>query len=541
MFAFIGMVAKLIGALYRIPLTNVMGAEGIGLYQMVFPLYTVLLTVTSGGLPAAVSKVTAGFNAKREYAASRKTLGATLVTVGGFSLVAALVLALGRNRIAFIQGNPLASAAYLGIAPSVFLVGVISCFRGYYQGSHNMLPSALSQLAEQVIKLAAGLYLCGRLLPYGVEFAVLGAMLGVTLSEAAAFLGLIVWYGFTRRRQRKRSRIPLDTLTEAAADIVAAPAPAIGRKSILLSVYKVALPVTLGAIVIPVTQVIDSILVINVLSRIWGTQAATSWYGLLNGPVNSLINMPVVVTAAVSVALLPRISAALSTGREVGRAAERSLKYSLMLALPCFFVLAVFSRAILGLLYSKSLTPELISIGSGLLAIGGLTVVFMAVIQVSTAVLQGADRAAAPAVNLIIGAVVKVLLTVALLRVAGIYGAVAASVACYGITAVLDIVTLNKRIRLRPPLWRTVLAPLLSSAVSVGAGYLCYRLLSAAVPGLYALIAAFLVIVLSYAGLILLTRALEYDELKELPFAEKIFRKRAAKRKNERPNKKNER
>ena len=526
MFAFIGMTAKLIGALYRIPLTNIMGAEGIGLYQMVFPLYTVLLTVTSGGLPPAVSKVTAAFNARGEHAASRKTLGVTIVTVGGFSLLAALILMLGRNRIASIQGNTMAAVAYLGIAPSIFLVGVISVLRGYYQGSHNMLPSALSQLVEQVIKLAAGLYLCRYFLRFGVAYAVLGAVLGVTASEAVALLGLLLWYALNVAVAKHRARVPLNAMTEAAAEISFAAPMRVKRGSVLRSVYKIAVPVTLGALVIPVTQVIDSILVINVLSGLFGTQAATSWYGLLNGPVNSLINMPVVVTAAVSTALLPKVSAVLSTGGAVDRSTARALKYSLLLALPSFAVLAVFARPILSVLYARSLARELIGLGAGLLSIGGLTVVYMAVIQVCTAVLQGADRAAAPAVNLLIGAVVKVLLTVALLRVIGIYGAVAASVACYGVTAVLDVVSLTRRVPLSVSLWRTFVSPLLSAALSAAAGALSLWLFGLILPPLFALVAAAAVCVVVFIVAVFWTRALERDELIELPLVGRFARRR---------------
>ena len=517
MFALIGMAAKLIGALYRIPLTNVMGAEGIGLYQMVFPLYTVLLTATSGGLPAAIAKVTAGYNAAGDARQARRTLYVTLAAVSSVTAVFAAALVFLRGRIAAVQGNPLAAVPYLGIAPGIVLVGAIACFRGWYQGSHNMLPSALSQLVEQVVKLAAGLSLSRTLLPYGVQYAVLGAVLGVTVSEAAALIGLVLQYCFTRRAEKARAAIPLPAFgrmaAETAAEIAGPPLSArpVTRIELLRRVYRVALPVTLGALVIPVTQVIDSILVVNMLARASGTAAATALYGVLNGPVNSLINMPVVVTTAVSAALLPKVSAARATGSDCVRAAETALRYSLFIALPAAVSLAVFSRPILSVLYARSVSAALLDTGAALLRYGSVTVVYTAFIQISTAVLQGCDRPKAPAVNLAVGAAVKVLATVALLRPVGIYGAVTASALCYGVTAALDAASLKKCAPVRPPFVRTVALPLVCAAAAVGCGYGAFVLLSAVLPELWALASAAVLIAALYgAGLLLsgcLTRA----------------------------------
>ena len=539
MFAVISMIAKLIGALYRIPLTNVMGAEGIGLYQMVFPLYTVLLTATSGGLPAAVAKVTAGYNATGDARQARRTLYVTLAAVSSVTTLVAAALALLRNRIAFIQGNPLAAVSYLGIAPSIVLVGVISCFRGWYQGSHNMLPSALSQLIEQAVKLAAGLTLSRMLLPYGVQHAVLGAVLGVTISEAAALFGLLLQYFFTRRAERARTVVRLPAFGRMAAEVSAELAPAarpVTRAELLRRVYRVALPVTLGSLVIPVTQVIDSILVVNMLARAAGTAAATSLYGVLNGPVNSLINMPVVVTMAVSVALLPKVSAASATGSDCARTTETALRYSLLIALPAALALAVFSREILSVLYARSVRAELLDAGAALLRYGSVTVVYTAFIQVSTAVLQGCDRPKIPAVNLVIGAAVKVLATVALLRLIGIYGAVTASALCYGVTAALDAASLMKYAPVRPPFVRTVALPLICAAAAIGGGYGTFVLLSAVLPALWALVSAAVVIVALYGAGLFLSGCLTRAELLGLPAVNRRIDRAAKGNKKKRKN-----
>ena len=184
-FALLCLMAKGIGALYRIPLTNIMGAEGIGLYQIVFPLYSVLLTVSGGGLPSAISKTVSSFHAEGAEENARRTLYISLAVLTAAGAVGSALLFFFRGRIAALQGNPDAAIAYVGIAPAVVLVSVISCFRGYFQGKLDMLPSGISQVVEQVVKMIAGLVLCSRLLVYGVPYAALGALLGVSISELA--------------------------------------------------------------------------------------------------------------------------------------------------------------------------------------------------------------------------------------------------------------------------------------------------------------------------------------------------------------------
>lgn len=233
-FAFMCVAAKGIGAIYRIPLTNIMGAEGIGLYQMVFPLYSVLLTVSGGGLPGAISKTVSSFLSKNDTENARRTLKAALVFLTALGALGSLLLFVFRNAIASLQGNPAAAIAYVGIAPAVVTVSVISCLRGYFQGKLDMLPSGISQMTEQVVKLAVGLFLCKRLLVYGVEYAAFGALLGVSVSEFVACAVLCIQYAFDAAGHKARTRISLKrAATEAAADFAPELAPPLPYKTLL--------------------------------------------------------------------------------------------------------------------------------------------------------------------------------------------------------------------------------------------------------------------------------------------------------------------
>ena len=186
--AVISIISKLLGALYRIPLTNVLGAEGMGVYQTVFPIFTVLLMICGGGMTGAVSRTVAKYSARGRHAEVKDIFLASSLPLLAFSIVAATGVIVFRSGIAGLQGVPKASIAYLALCPSLVFCSVISVLRGIFQGRNMMIPSGISQLVEQGIKLALGLFFGKLMMPRGVEYAVFGALLGVAVSEIAAFI-----------------------------------------------------------------------------------------------------------------------------------------------------------------------------------------------------------------------------------------------------------------------------------------------------------------------------------------------------------------
>ena len=522
------LIAKMIGAMYRIPLTNIIGAEGIGLYQMVFPLYTVLLTVSSGGLPVAISKIVAARKAQGDEAGARQVLFASLLSLSVAGLVAGLAVVIFRDKIAFIQGNKKAAIPYLGIAPSLLFVAVISCFRGYYQGAQNMLPSALSQLIEQIVKLAAGLFFARVMLRFSLEWAVFGALMGVSLSELTAMIFLVARFVFTNIRYKKRSRVDANAVNfETAADLGAiAPQKMRTRKEVLKEVYKVAIPVTLGSLVMPMTQVIDSILVINLLVGAgYGAAEATSLFGLATGPINSLINMPVVITLSLSVALLPKVSECLMRGENPSGDISTGLKYGFIIGLLSTLILCLYAEPILKVLYSRGLTESQIAAGARLLKIGGISVLYVSILQVATAVLQAADAPHKPALNLLYGAVLKVVFTLALLPVFGIDGAMAGTVLCYAATCFLDVKSMRKISAPSLKFREFLLAPLLSSAAFFGSYALFTFALMRFFPPAVGLITSMAVSALVFIVGLFLFGAVKFTELKDIPVVGKFIAK----------------
>lgn len=465
-------LSKLLGATYRIPLTNVLGGEGMGLYQMVFPLYTLLLTISSGGFPTAISRVVSVRLASGDEEGAKKVLKVCLAALTATGLACTLALIVLARPIAAFQGNPSAALAYVGIAPAVVAVAVTACYRGYYQGRENMLPTALSQFIEQAGKLLFGLTLSSVLVKKGVAYGVLGALTGVSLSELVTACALAIAHALKERRLAK-TRVAAEFSGDITAGLESASYERrgrIGAVGILKSVLSFALPVTFGALVIPLTQVVDSVLIINVLTATGhSAESATTAYGLVSGTVNTIINMPAVVISAFSVTLLPKIARSCGNAADLEREAALGVKLCLALGIAAFLGIFTYAEDVVRLLYARGLTPYQLRLAARLLRINSLAVFYVSLVQVCTAILQGVGHPKSAAFNLALGGAVKVAVTAVTLPLFGIYGAVIGSVACYALTAVADVVSLRKRVRLRLDKSRWYVLPIASALFLIAA------------------------------------------------------------------------
>ncbi|MDE7463919.1 MAG: polysaccharide biosynthesis protein, partial [Clostridiales bacterium] len=445
------------------------GAEGMGLYQMVFPVYTVLLAFCGGGVASAVSRVVAKYTARGDDNAAVRAVKSAAVPLIIISIILTSVVMIFRNVISTLQGNPDASLCYLALAPSLLFSGGTGVLRGYFQGKNNMMPSGISQLIEQVVKLFLGLFFARVLSRYGVKYAVAGALLGVTASELLALLYLFLRYVLSKKcRSAKlpvRTIAPVRALFEAAQDGMI-----VTDKQLRREIMAFALPITLGSLVIPLTQMIDSALVINLLMRGAATRAeATALFGLFVGPVGTLINMPTVIVSSVSVAFLPALTADLERGGDGGKMTKLVIEFVMMFVIPVTVAFMLFPESICAALYRRGLTDAQLTVAARLLRVQAITVFYAGAYQVFATMLQTRGKAHRPMINLAVGGLVKIALTPLLVIVVGISGAAAATTALYGVAAAL---TARSACRLSPvcaSVKNAFLMPLLFSAVGAAA------------------------------------------------------------------------
>ncbi len=411
-------LSKALGAIYRVPLTNLLGGYGLGLYQIVFPVYSLLLDFSGAGVPSALSGLIAKKDDKESVAhAYLKTTIKMLLLIGVIGTLSMLIFS---KPISKFQGNGQAYLAYLYLAPAVFAVALICAFRGYFQGLMNMKPTAVSQVIEQAVKVVFGILLVKTFLP-NVEKAVAGATFAITISEFLALAYLTVVYFMDKKRKKLN-------------DFVGA----VNEREMQKEVIKKAVPITLISMVIPFSHFIDSFLIVNLLSTY--RQDATALYGVLSGACLTVINLPVSLCYGFSTVAIPSVSS-LKTEREKQERAKKVIFFTVVFSLPCALFCCFFSPFIVNLLF-KGLSLNEKEIAISLLRFLSPSIILLSVVQTQNAVLIGKDRAYKPIISLSFGVVVKIFLNVVLLKNPriNIYGSAVALIACYFVSCLINLI-----------------------------------------------------------------------------------------------------
>lgn len=414
-------LAKLIGAIYRIPLTSVLTPTGLGIYQMVFPVYTVLLDFSGAGVPSALSKLISSFGENKKVYA-RKYLAVALKLLFVFGVLGFLIMLIFSKPFSIAQGNKDAYLGYIFLAPSVLLVSLISCFRGYFQGQIKMSPTAISQVIEQTVKLGFGLLFCFLLMP-NVKRAVAGATFAITLSELIALLYLYILY---RRDSKDLSRVkPFD------------------KKEILTAcknIIKTTIPITLLGVLIPLSQVIDSFLTLNMVGSY--RPDATALYGILSGVVMTIIHLPVSVCYGISAVIIPTVS-----GENDPKVKEQNIQKSLMLtmlvSLFCSVGVYLFSKTIIGVVF-PSLKGKEYEISYKLLKLCSFVILYHAIVQTINGIFIGKSKPYLALIGISVGVVVKIVFNAVLLKnpSINIYGGAIAIIACYFSACLVNLIIL---------------------------------------------------------------------------------------------------
>jgi stage V sporulation protein B len=383
-----GLITKIIGALYRIPLTYLLGAEGIGLYQMAYPIYGIAFVLSSSGVPIAIAKLIAEQNARGYYRAAQRILGVAMLLLActGF-IFAFLMYRLAPVIATGILGDARALYPIRAITPAVFFVAVLAAFRGYFQGRQLMLPIAIGQILEQLVRVTTMLGLAYILLPWGLEYAAAGATFGAVTGAIAGIFCLGLVY----------VRIPKPV---GSAPVEEDNGVIVGK------ILRLALPVTFGAFIMPVMEAVDAAIVPMRLQAIGYTVSqATALYGQLAGMAISLIVFPTVITGAFAFSLIPAISEAVTQGRHelIERRVQEALHLTVLVGLPATVGLYLLPGELCELLFR---TPEA-GIPLVYLAYGCF---FLCLQQTTTGILQGMGRPAVPVRSILFGALCNAIL-----------------------------------------------------------------------------------------------------------------------------------
>ena len=456
-----GIICKVVGVLYRIPLADYIGGEGLGIYSKVFTAYNMMLTMFTVGIPVAISRMVSHYVTRHDPRNARRVFGVAMPVLAAFGAIGTVLLILGSGYLSRRVGTPETRLGYIAIAPSVVLVCVMSAFRGYMQGHRHMMPTAISQLIEQVGKVAVALPLAViGMKRGGPGMGAAGALLGTSMAEAVALAYMV----FAKARSAAAFR------QEEQADM-----PPLSRKTIGVRLAAISIPITLGGCIVPLASLIDSFMITQLMEQDGMASAeALVRYGLYSGMVITLINVPTALAMAMSTSLVPDIAAGMARGDRdyVAREAHTGMRVAAVVGFPCSVGMSLLAKPILYLCYGYSgrYTPAQLDVAAELLTISALTIVLFTMVQATTGILQGAGKQRIPMYTLLAGVICKVTLNYILIGIpsVNIHGAPIASLVCYTVSMVPNLYFTAKYAARRIP-WRDILLRPLAAALPMGA------------------------------------------------------------------------
>ena len=565
------MVVKVIGMFYKIPLLNIIGEQGSADFGNAYNIYAVLLTISTAGLPVAVSKLVSEANATGRQNQVRRVFRLSLALFLTLGVLSFLIMSFGSAQLAGLMNDDQAAPGIRALAPAVICVGCLSAFRGYAQGHGNMTPTAVSQIIEALCKLVVGLGLAYWLVKAGADqsHAAAGAITGVTVGTIVALAYMLLNYIMGRSQEGLSKDTP-----DSNGTIV---------KNLLM----IAVPITISSSMVGIVTVIDSSLVQGQLQRAllentdcwarykdfmsidklesalkaWqatlpegtaismsllsdqlageGTKtaialhdaledASRTLYGNYNGALN-IYNLPTSLLAAITAAVIPAVSGTLARRDRKGaaRVAGSALRISALLAFPMGVGLYVLGEPIMALIF-PSLTSQL---AGPLLSTLGLATVFVCMMLVCNSILQAYGFVNLPVVIMLAGGVIKIVLNynVVVLPQVGIYGAPLGNIFCFALCLILDLIVMARVIPGRPKYIPLFAKPAAAAAVmGLGAwavhGLLAKLLAANRLGNAVATLAAIVVAVVIYGVLVIVLRAITKEDLSLMPKGEKIAR-----------------
>ena len=518
--AIASIAVRIIGIAYRIPMINIIGDEGMGYYGTAFNVYNIALLLSSYSLPLAVSKMIAARLAGGQYRNADRILRAALCYATAVGAAACAVIWFGADFFAReVFFMPYAAFALKTLAPTVWIMAYLGVFRGYFQGRQTMIPTACSQVFEQIvnaiISIAAGSFLFNEALKvevmrgetgsgYSNAWGAAGGTIGTGSGALAALLFLLVLFFLYRNTARQQIRKDNSGVTE-------------GYASITKILFFTVVPVIISSSIYNVNSVLDNgILAHNFAGMGRESQFVTDW-GVYTGKYHLLINVPMAVSNALSSSLIPSISRAVAAGDKklVRKRVAVAIRFSMLIAIPSTVGLTVLAGPINNLLFS----------GDNELAIrmtlyGSLAVVFYSLSTVSNAILQGIDRMHLPIIHALAALVIHIgaLEVMALVFDLGIYSMVFANIVFALVMCVLNHRAIRKNLRYHQEIQKTFLIPTAASAVMGVCTFLAYKGIHAvvksnAVSTLFSILAAVVV----YGILLIRLKCLTEDELHEMP------------------------
>ncbi|MGE5473696.1 MAG: putative polysaccharide biosynthesis protein [Ignavibacteriales bacterium] len=507
-------IIKILGFLYRVIITNIngFGDAGNSLYSTGYKVYLVLLAISTTGIPAALAKLVSEKAAIGDFKGAHRMFKVAFYLFSGIGIAGTLLLLLTAKPIAMLVGNPDSELVMYVLAPSVLFVAIAAVFRGYFQGLYDMKAQGSSQVIDQLAKAIFTILFVYMFMLMGQDTRIMaaGATLGTTLGTVASVAYL--WSYYNKRKRGLWEEIRNQELIKKKDP----------SKDIIQRLIKLAIPISLGSIILTIAGLVDLATVMNRLQQSGvDYEKAKALFGILTGKGDVLVNFPLAMNIAFATALVPAVASSMAVN-DTKTAASRigfSLKITILIGLPASIGLYVLADPIIQTLFPNARE------GGYLVALSALSIIFIALSQTLAGALQGLGRVVVPAVALMIGALVKLYLNYTLIPMPqfGIKGAAISSIVCYFIAASISIIALIRKIKIDIRISEYIIKPILCSAGMGLAAFYSYKAFIAFIHSItLSTLAAIAVAGVVYVLLLLALRALKIEEYKMLPYGDKI-------------------
>ena len=496
-------VVKIIGSLNWIILSRVLGGEGIGLYQMGFPIYLMAITVSSAGVPVAISIITSEKLAKKDYRGAKRvfTVSLRLLLLTGLFFSSALFFGADFLINQHIIRDARAYYSIIALAPAVFFVTFLASFRGYLQGWQIMTPTATSEVVEQLTRVITMLVFADLFMPYGLAYAAGGASMGAGVGAICALLVLMWFYRRLKKRlQKEMEEQDTNVPQESAGHII---------KRLL----RLALPVSLTSLMLPIGANLDLLIVPQRLEVAgFNVRHATELFGYLTGMAVPLVNLATIFTAAMTISLVPSISEskALHNLAAIREKIRIAFRVAMIITFPCFMGLYFLGEKVASLIYNA---PK----AAGAIETMSIGILFLGMHQISTGILQGLGKTSIPVMNMILACIIKVLLSWHFTAIPelGIKGASLATVADFAVAAIINMAFIYKYTGYTFSL-TTIICPMIASGIM---GCIIYFVLALTEGlGMWCVLFAMAAAIPTYAIALTAVGGLTRKDLENVPF-----------------------
>ncbi len=516
-----GIIVKFIGAFFRIPLANFIGDVGMAYYTPAYSIYGFLLVFATTGIPVAISKMVAERYAVGQFSEAERVFKVSRALMFAIGVVGFFILFFFSDTIAVMINNPGSALAMKAMAPALLLVPIMSAYRGYFQGMQDMTSTAVSQVVEQIFRVICGLALAVILM--GSAYSALaeseqargaaGGCFGASAGAVGGLLVMIIFYLVARKQIKQRIKNDKSNVREPSG-------------TILKKIAAIAVPITIGAAIMPIVNVVDSSVVMTrLLEAGFDRTSAESLFGQLTGFASPVVQFPLVLIQAIVVSLVPMVSAANKLGDRIELHNNISLgvRMTSIITLPAAVGLFVLSEPVLLLLYSSQ-RASAISAAPCLQALS-IGFIFLAALSIITGALQGIGKPGIPVRNLFIGVIAKLILTWVLTAIPSIniMGAAIGTVSAYMVAAVLDYMALKKYTGVKLSVKLTVTKPLISALVMGVIVFVAYKCLYVVLDsnGVATLLSVVIGVAV-YGLMVLKTKTIQREEMMTISFGRKL-------------------